>query len=380
MVAHSISNPPEDYEEYDEAEEATADDAPAPAPFARREAPSKHRVWLSDLFPRSTKGAPASGPSRTAGEKKPARGSKLRLRAASPPEQAVDETSAAKMNERIQSVVVRSHLPQRPGFQSSAPSEDPPAPPPAALHSPSPAEPAQPASQPTFRASEPPAQTEQAAPVSAPTARSAAPAESVQPASPPTFRFFAPPAREEPAPQPAPVVEFKLPEKPDHERVKPIPATYKTPVWSVPQPAPEPAQPEPVTQEQVIPEAKESPMSRVEELNRILRKLQNESAGVEASALISEDGLMIASALGANLEETRVAGMTATLLNLGNRAAVELKRGEVNEVVVRGAHGYAVMIGAGRGALLLVLANESSKLGLIFFDMHDAVLSLKKAL
>lgn len=121
-------------------------------------------------------------------------------------------------------------------------------------------------------------------------------------------------------------------------------------------------------------------MSRVEELNRILRKLQNESAGVEASALISEDGLMIASALGANLEETRVAGMTATLLNLGNRAAVELKRGEVNEVVVRGERGYAVMIGAGRGALLLVLANESSKLGLIFFDMHDAVLSLKKAL
>ena len=57
---------------------------------------------------------------------------------------------------------------------------------------------------------------------------------------------------------------------------------------------------------------------------------------------------MIASALTPDLDETRVAGMTATLLNLGTRAAVELARGEVKEVIIRGEHGYAVMIDAGR--------------------------------
>ena len=121
-------------------------------------------------------------------------------------------------------------------------------------------------------------------------------------------------------------------------------------------------------------------MSRVDELDRILRKLQNDSSGLEASALISEDGLMIASALSSSMEESRVAGMTATLLNLGNRAAVELKRGGVHEVIVRGDHGYAVLISAGRGALLLALTNATAKLGLIFFDMHDAVQALQKAL
>jgi predicted regulator of Ras-like GTPase activity (Roadblock/LC7/MglB family) len=125
---------------------------------------------------------------------------------------------------------------------------------------------------------------------------------------------------------------------------------------------------------------KENPMSRVDLINTILRKLQNDSVGLEASALISEDGLMIASALTSNMEEARVAGMTATLLNLGNRAAMELRRGTVHEVVVRGDHGYAVLIGAGRGVLLLALTNETSKLGLIFFDMHDAVTALQKAL
>jgi predicted regulator of Ras-like GTPase activity (Roadblock/LC7/MglB family) len=124
----------------------------------------------------------------------------------------------------------------------------------------------------------------------------------------------------------------------------------------------------------------ERSMSRLDELNSILRKLQSNSPGLEAGALISEDGLMIASALTPDLDETRVAGMTATLLNLGTRAAHELSRGEVKEVIIRGERGYAVMIDAGRGALLLALANESAKLGLIFFDMHEAIRSLKKVL
>lgn len=121
-------------------------------------------------------------------------------------------------------------------------------------------------------------------------------------------------------------------------------------------------------------------MSRLDSLNKILKKLQNESPGVEASALISEDGLMIASALPQDLDETHVGGMTATLLNLGTRAATELRRGEVQEVIVRGEEGYAVMISAGRGVLLLVLANEHAKLGLIFFDMREAITALKSVL
>lgn len=121
-------------------------------------------------------------------------------------------------------------------------------------------------------------------------------------------------------------------------------------------------------------------MSRLDSLNKILKKLQNESPGVEASALISEDGLMIASALPQDLDETHVGGMTATLLNLGTRAATELRRGEVHEVIVRGDDGYAVMISAGRGVLLLVLANEHAKLGLIFFDMREAITALKSVL
>ncbi|CCD88718.1 conserved protein of unknown function [Bradyrhizobium sp. ORS 285] len=128
------------------------------------------------------------------------------------------------------------------------------------------------------------------------------------------------------------------------------------------------------------PAVEEKPMSRLDEINRVLRKLQSDSFGVEACALISEDGLMIASVLAADMEETRVAGMTATLLSLGGRAAMELGRSHLQEVIIRGESGYAVLVSAGRGALLLALTNENSKLGLTFFDMREAVRSLQKVL
>jgi predicted regulator of Ras-like GTPase activity (Roadblock/LC7/MglB family) len=121
-------------------------------------------------------------------------------------------------------------------------------------------------------------------------------------------------------------------------------------------------------------------MNRTEGLNKLLKSLQTGSPDVEAAALISEDGLMIASALPQELDDTRVAGMSATLLSLGTRAAAELHRGEVQEVIVRGEQGYVVMIDAGRGVLLLVVANEKAKLGLIFFDMRETINGIKRIL
>jgi uncharacterized protein len=121
-------------------------------------------------------------------------------------------------------------------------------------------------------------------------------------------------------------------------------------------------------------------MSRVDNLNRILRGLQVGSPDVEASALISEDGLMIASALPQHVDDTRVAGMSATLSSLGARAASELERGTVQEVLVRGDNGYAVMLSAGSGTLLLALAGKQAKLGLIFLDMRRAADDIRKVL
>lgn len=165
--------------------------------------------------------------------------------------------------------------------------------------------------------------------------------------------------------------------------VEPKPATVAGAPGAL-QPPPPPAHPEvpavPIPPKPTTPPATETSMSRLESLNKVLKTLQSSSPGVEASALISTDGLMIASALAKDMDETRIAAMTATLLSLGTRAATELRRGEVSEVIVRGEQGYAVMLSAGRGSLLLVLATEATPLGLIFFDMREAVKGIKAVL
>ena len=121
-------------------------------------------------------------------------------------------------------------------------------------------------------------------------------------------------------------------------------------------------------------------MGRVENLNQILRALQSGTPDIEASALISDDGLIIASALPQHVEEMRVAGMSSTLLSLGTRAATELARGDLNQVLIRGAQGYAVMVRATEGTMLLALTTSDAKLGLVFLDLSRAVAEIKKVL
>lgn len=121
-------------------------------------------------------------------------------------------------------------------------------------------------------------------------------------------------------------------------------------------------------------------MSRVDDLNRVLRSLQSGTPDIEASALVSEDGLMIASALPQHVQEVRIAGMSSTLLSLGMRAATELGRGSLQQVLIRGDQGYVVMVKAKSGTMLLALCTKDAKLGLIFLDMSRAVEEIDRIL
>ena len=117
---------------------------------------------------------------------------------------------------------------------------------------------------------------------------------------------------------------------------------------------------------------------RTDMFQQVLEELKGSSADVEASALISTDGLMIASALPAGMDEDRVGAMSAALLSLGDRAVRELARGTLERVLLQGERGYVIMSAAGNEAVLTVLAKPNAKLGLIFLDMRRAADSLAK--
>lgn len=109
--------------------------------------------------------------------------------------------------------------------------------------------------------------------------------------------------------------------------------------------------------------------SKVEELTDFLKDLEASTPDVEASAVVSVDGLMIASALPQDVEGDRVAAMSAAMLSLGERTASELARGDLSEVYVKGENGYVLLMSAGENAVLTALARKDAKLGLVFLDM-----------
>ena len=121
-------------------------------------------------------------------------------------------------------------------------------------------------------------------------------------------------------------------------------------------------------------------MSRTEALNGALANLQASSAEIEACAVVSEDGLIIASSLPQGLEEAQIAAMSAALLSMGSRTARELKRGQLQQLFVKGDDGYVIIMHAGPHAVLLAMARKEAKLGLVFLDTSRTAEELKNIL
>jgi len=118
--------------------------------------------------------------------------------------------------------------------------------------------------------------------------------------------------------------------------------------------------------------------SRAEEMVKRLREMQAATPEIEASAVVSVDGLTIASALPHNVEEDRVSAMSAAMLSLGDRIAAELNRGSLDQVYIHGDDGYVILSAIGEEAVLTALAREQAKLGLIFLEMRRAAEDLGK--
>ena len=111
------------------------------------------------------------------------------------------------------------------------------------------------------------------------------------------------------------------------------------------------------------------PGSRSKQTVEELKKLQISSPDIQASAVVSIDGLIIASALPGSIEEDRVSAMSAAMLSLGERISIELRRGDLDQVYIRGDNGYVLLTSVGQDAVLTVMASVNAKLGLIFLDI-----------
>ncbi len=112
--------------------------------------------------------------------------------------------------------------------------------------------------------------------------------------------------------------------------------------------------------------------TRAEAMQQTLKNLVANTPDLEGAAMVSTDGLVLTSVLPAGTDEDRVSAMAAALLSLGERTAGELERGELEQIYVKGANGYIVLMQAGTDTVLEAIAGQSAKLGMVLLEMKRA--------
>lgn len=112
--------------------------------------------------------------------------------------------------------------------------------------------------------------------------------------------------------------------------------------------------------------------TKAERLADALNDFIASSPDVEAAAIVSFDGLAMASALPDGMDEDRLGAMSAALLSLGEQAATGLGRGELSQVFVEGEHGFVFLMSARDQAVLATVTGRQAKIGFMLFEMRRA--------
>jgi uncharacterized protein len=110
-------------------------------------------------------------------------------------------------------------------------------------------------------------------------------------------------------------------------------------------------------------------MSSLASMQGILQGFVNSSPDIQGAVVVTLDGLPLSSALGVGMDEERISAMSAAMISLGERIAKELSRGEIERLFVQGSTGYAILTSCGEDAVLVTLASNEAKQGMLFLEV-----------
>jgi predicted regulator of Ras-like GTPase activity (Roadblock/LC7/MglB family) len=105
------------------------------------------------------------------------------------------------------------------------------------------------------------------------------------------------------------------------------------------------------------------------QLQDLLRQMEGTAPGIEASAIVTTQGLPIVAAMPQTVNEAIVAAMTAALLGVAERALTEIPRGKLQQVTIEAEQGYIILKGAGENAILTSLVKKTANLGMVFLAL-----------
>lgn len=108
----------------------------------------------------------------------------------------------------------------------------------------------------------------------------------------------------------------------------------------------------------------------------LLRTLHAASDGVRSSGVFTFDGLMQACVLAPGVDGDRFGAMCASLLALSSRAAKEVERGTLRQVILDGELGPMLLTRAGDAGCLAVAADPIRSLGKLILDTRNTAAAI----
>ena len=117
-----------------------------------------------------------------------------------------------------------------------------------------------------------------------------------------------------------------------------------------------------------------------DQLDQVLINFERNVPHVEAIAIVSTDGLVIASRLPDKVEEDRVGAMGAAILSISKRSGEELSTGEMCRVLIEGENGYLLIRSIGEFAILVALVDKNVRLGMLFYECKRCIAQLNEIL
>ena len=106
-------------------------------------------------------------------------------------------------------------------------------------------------------------------------------------------------------------------------------------------------------------------------INEVLKELKT-VGGIESSAVVTRDGLLVASDTSPDVDAETFAAMSASMVGSAETAITEVKGGTTARVIVETEDSKLIALGAGPKVMLVVLAKSEVQLGLILLKLSDA--------
>lgn len=112
-------------------------------------------------------------------------------------------------------------------------------------------------------------------------------------------------------------------------------------------------------------------------LESVLQNFVSGTNDVQGAALVTPDGLPLATTLPGGMDDERVAAMSAAMLSLGERISQELARGTIDRIYIEGDQGYGILTSCSEDAVFLVMASQAAKQGLLMLEIKRTTEELK---